>query len=150
VDGLVDMQPRFALPSLALLLAVGCAQPTETQPAVQVTTDSSAYALTATGRTIVVRTTNVSADTVRLASCNGAIRMGLERQTSDGWASDVFVCVGRTHGPDIVSGVPLAPGALHTDSLRLYVVGLYRVRAPMLVGGEPRYSDQRSAPFEIR
>jgi hypothetical protein len=149
-QGYLSIEPRIAWVSSLIALAAGCASPSETQLAVQVTTDSAAYALTAVGRTVLVRTTNVSGDMVWLASCNGTIRIGLEHQTSDGWISDVFICANRSDGHDIVSGVSLPPGAVHIDSLRLYVLGTYRVRAPLLVGREPRYSEQRSAPFEMR
>ena len=99
---------------------------------------------------VLVRTTNVSGDTVRVASCNGRIRPGLERQTAEGWGDAVFFCAGRTDGQDVVSGVPLPPGATRTDTLWFLQAGRFRARAPILVGRTPRYSDQRSAPFELR
>jgi hypothetical protein len=144
------MQTRNFCALALLVLGVACTSPSETQLAVQLTTDSSSYALASFARMVLVRTINVSGDTVRVASCNGSIRPGLERQTPQGWGNAVFLCGGRTDGRDVVSGVPLPPSATRTDTLWFLQAGTFRVRAPILVGRTPRYSDQRSAPFEMR
>jgi hypothetical protein len=143
---------RRALSIVALLCS--CSEtptaPVLADPDLTLRTDSAAYYLNSIlGRVVTFKVTNASADTVLLARCRGSLMVGLERVTDEGWTSAWLCCSGSVACEGALDSLALAPGAAAEAQVRLQVVGVFRIRAPLYYGAHTRYSRRATDPFVV-
>ena len=134
------------IPVVALWAAASCSDPAAPEPTLALATDSTVYTFeNVFGRTVSVAVTNASGTMVEIATCDGELRAGFDRQQADeSWTDPWYYC----NGPS--ESFLLLPGTTVTMRVHIPIVGVFRFRAPILRGGTPRYSTVTSAPVEIR